>query len=151
MVGSEEPFDMDGASAGSLRSRRALLAGSVGGLGHAGLAMVLWASFGHDDLGELLAVKPHLGLYILLGMVLLGFVPAVFYVGRRAVSPAVVVGAMLLLTVVGSWFAGPVRAPAGAPTPFGLYILLWVGIVALAAVAGRIEATRRRGPRSTPR
>ncbi|WP_435062532.1 hypothetical protein [Halobaculum sp. EA56] len=118
----------------------------VGGLVHAGVAVPLWNRW-FDDLGELLAIKPLSGAYIVLGMFLLGFVPAVFYVSERVVSPAVVVGVPLLLSALGSWQAGPVRAPSAGPTPFALYILLWVGVVALAGVTGRSEY--RRGQRAS--
>lgn len=92
----------------------------------------------------MLLIKPLNGIYILLGMFVLGFVPAMFYVGQKYISPAVVVAVLLLLSGFGSWQAGPVRAPVGGPTPFGLYILLWVGIVALAGLTGGFERKRRK-------
>lgn len=128
----------------SLISGTSIIGGLVGGLVHAGVAVFLWNYFGFDDLGELLLIKPLNGIYILLGMFVLGFVPAMFYVGQKYISPAVVVAVLLLLSGFGSWQAGPVRAPVGGPTPFGLYILLWVGIVALAGLTGGFERKRRK-------
>lgn len=130
---------MSGDSAKSLVSSTSLFGGLVIGLVHAGVAVLLWDYFGFDTLGELLLIKPLIGVYILFGMFVLGFVPALFYVGRRFVSPAFVVGGLLLLSASGSWLAGTVRAPAGTPTPFGLYILFWIGVVALAGLVGGVE------------
>lgn len=135
---------MSDASAQSLRSRRSVFGGAVGGLVHAGVAVVLWDYFGLDSLWELFRLKPLYGLYILLGMVALGAVPALFYVGRRAVSPAVVVALCLVVAGVGSWQTGPARAPVGGPTPFGIYVLGWVGVVGLAALLGTVERSWRR-------
>jgi len=90
----------------------------------------------------MLRIKPLNGAYVILGMFLLGFVPVLFYVGKRVISPVIVVVVCLLLSAVGSWLAGPVRAPTAVPTPFGLYILFWVGIVALAGLTGGLEYRR---------
>lgn len=128
----------------SLISWSSLFQGSMGGMLHAGVAVVLWDYFGFDNLGELLLAKPLTGLYILVGMFVLGFVPALCYAGRRFIAPAVVVGGLLLLSTAASWVSGTVRAPAGTPTPFGFYILLWIGVVALAGVLGGIEYTWKR-------
>lgn len=125
-----------------LLSTTSVIGGSVVGLVHAGVAVFLWHHFGYDNLRELLAIKPLNGMYILSGMFLLGFVPAAFYLGKRLVSPALVVAGVLALTIVGSWLAGPVRAPTGAPTPFGLYVLAWLGIVVVAGLAGVVERNR---------
>lgn len=136
---SIESIDMGDDAAASLVSPTSLIGGAVVGLLHAGVAVFLWDYFGFDNLRELLLIKPLLGTYVLLGMFVLGFVPALFYIGQRFVLPALVVGGVLLLSVSGSWLAGPVRAPASAPTPFGLYILFWVGIVVLAGLMGGFE------------
>lgn len=127
-----------------LLSTKSVIGGSVVGLVHAGVAVFLWHHFGFDNLRELLAIKPLIGLYLLSGMFLLGFVPAACYVGKRLVAPTVVIAGLLTLTVAGSWLVGPVRAPTGAPTPFGLYVLTWVAILALAGLAGVIELKRTR-------
>jgi hypothetical protein len=87
--------------------------------------------------------KPLNGAYILLGMFLLGFVPVLFYVGEKVRSPAITVAVFLLLSGLGSWLAGPVRPPSAVPTPFALYILLWVGVVALSGFTGRLEHRRK--------
>lgn len=126
-------------------SRTALLAGSVGGLLHAAVAALLWTHFGFDDLLELLTIKPLLGTYVLLGMFLLGFVPVRFYVDQRVVSAGFVVGGLLILSALGSWLGGPVEAPSATPSPFGFYVLGWVGVVALAWLTARVERRRRRG------
>lgn len=119
--------------------RTAVVAGLLGGLVHAGLAVALWTVLGLDDLRELLAVKPLYGLYLFSGMVALGFVPTVLYVARKRVLPALVVASFLLLSTLASWRAGPAEAPQGGPTPFAFYILLWVVIVALAVLVARFE------------
>lgn len=75
--------------------------------------VVLWNYFGLDDLRELVVVKPLYGMYIILGMFVLGFVPALFYVGQKYVFPAFVVTGSLFVSAIGSWQAGPVRAPVG--------------------------------------
>lgn len=124
-----------------LVSRAPILSGVVGGIVHAGVAAVLWNHW-FDELGEMLRIKPLNGAYVILGMFLLGFVPVLFYVGKRVISPVIVVVVCLLLSAVGSWLAGPVRAPTAVPTPFGLYILFWVGIVALAGLTGGLEYRR---------
>jgi len=136
-------FDMGEKSTQSLLSRASISTGSVVGLLHAGVAVLLWDYFGLDNLPELVAIKPLVGGYILVGMFALGFVPTLFYVSRTFVSPAAVVGGSLLLSIVGSLLVGPVRAPAGTPTPFGFYILFWIGVVALAGLIGGFERVRK--------
>lgn len=123
----------------SLLSKLSIIGGLVGGLVHTALAVVLWNYFGLDSLRELFLTKPVYGMYIFLGMFALGFIPALFYFGKKFISPALVVTLLLLVTGVGSWQAGPVQAPVGGPTPFGIYILFWVLIVALAGLISRVE------------
>lgn len=135
---------MDDGSNGSLLSTTSLVVGLDGGLLHAGIAVTLWTYFGFDDLVELLAIKPLTGLYVVIGMVALGFVPAVFYAGWKVVSPAIIVAALVVLSGFGSVLVGKIRAPAGGPTPFGLYILAWVGVVVLVGVAGGVERNQNR-------
>lgn len=122
-------------------ARTSLIGGLLGGLFHTALAVGLWTGFGLDDLLELASVKPLYGLYVFLGMFALGFVPAVFYLGGDHVMPGLVVGSFLILSVVPSWRAGPAEAPQGGPTPFGFYILFWIGIIVLAVLAARFEHT----------
>ncbi|MEF8843366.1 MAG: hypothetical protein V5A62_17370 [Haloarculaceae archaeon] len=126
----------------SLLTRGSIGGGLVGGLVHTGVAVFLW-NYWFDTIWVMLTVKPLNGVYILLGMFLLGFVPVVFYVGEKVVSPGIVVAGFLLLSGLGSWLSGPVRAPSAAPTPFALYILLWVGIVALVGLTGGFEYRRK--------
>ncbi|WP_139173382.1 MULTISPECIES: hypothetical protein [Halobacteriales] len=133
---------MSRTSTQSIVTRTSIIGGLVGGLVHAGVAVLLWNRW-FDNLWELLMTKPLNGAYILLGMFLLGFVPVLFYVGEKVISPAIIVAAFLLLSGFGSWLAGPVRPPSAVPTPFALYILLWVGVVALAGVTGRLEYRRK--------
>ena len=131
----------------SIVTRTSIIGGSVGGLVHAGVAVVLWNRW-FDNLWELLLTKPLNGAYIILGMFLLGFVPVLFYVGEKLIAPGIVVGVFLLLSGVGSWLMGPVRAPSAVPTPFALYILFWVGVVALASLTGGLEYRRKRQTRA---
>lgn len=127
----------------TLVSTTSIISAVVVCLAHAAIAVFLW-NYWFDSLGEMLAIKPLNGIYIVLGMFFLGFVPAIFYVGLRVVSPAIVVGVFLLLSVFGSVVAGPVVAPGAGPTPFGLYILLWIGIVVLGGISGAVEFRRNR-------
>lgn len=126
----------------SIVTRNSIIGGLVGGLVHAALAIVLW-NIWFDNLWEMFMTKPLNGAYIILGMFLLGFVPIVFYVGEKVMSPAIIVAVSLLLSGLGSWLAGPVRAPSAVPTPFALYILLWIGVVALASLSGGLEYRRK--------
>ncbi|WP_416839408.1 hypothetical protein [Haloferax sp. DFSO52] len=126
----------------SMFTRSSILTGLVAGLAHTALAVLLWNHW-FDDLFDLIAVKPLNGAYILLGMFLLGFVPALFYVGEKVKSPAAIIAVLLLLSGLGSWLAGPVRPPSAVPTPFALYILSWIGVVALAGVIGGFEYRRK--------
>jgi len=126
----------------SLVTRASIVGGSAGGLVHASVAVLLWNHW-FDDIRGMLTTKPLDGAYLLLGMFLLGFVPVVFYVGEGLVSPGIVIAGFLLLSGVGSWLAVPVLAPSATPTPFALYILLWVGIVPLAGLSGGFEYRRK--------
>lgn len=114
----------------------------AGGLAHTALAVLLWNTW-FDNLWGLFTTKPLNGAYILLGMFLLGFIPVLFYVGEKVISPAIIVAVFLLLSALGSWLAGPVRPPTAVPTLFGLYILFWVGVAALAGVIGGFEYRRK--------
>ena len=126
----------------SIITRTSIIGGLVGGLVHAGLAVFLWNSW-FDNLLEMIMIKPFNGAYIVLGMFLLGFIPVLFYVGEKVISPAIIVAVFLLLSGLGSWLAGPVRSPSAVSTPFGLYILLWVGVVALVSFTGKLEYRRK--------
>jgi len=132
---------MDRRSKQSIVTRTSLIGGVVGGLIHGGVAVVLWNAW-FENLSEMYMLKPQNAVYYLFGMFLLGFVPVVFLVGQKVRSPAIVVGALLLLSGLASWLAGPVTAPSANPTAFGLYVLLWPGIVALASLTGVWEYRR---------
>lgn len=132
-----------GDSKRSLVTRTSIIAAVAGGLVHAGIAGFLWNSR-FDSLWEMLAIKPLNGVYVVLGMFLLGFVPVLCYVGEKILSPAIVVAVSVVLAGSGSWLTGPVRAPSAVPTPFALYILFWVVVVALAGLVGGLEYRRKR-------
>ena len=140
--GTRDATDMRELPDGSLVSPPSVIGGVVAGLVHAGIAVALW-NYWFDDLAAMLAAKPGNAVYLLVGAFLLGFVPALFYAGRRVATPALVVGGLLVVAVGWSWLAGTVRAPSGAPTPFALYLLGWVVIVAVAGIAGSLELRRR--------
>lgn len=131
----------------SILTETSVIAGSVGGLVHTGVAVFLWNDW-FDNLWEMLMTKPLNGAYVILGMFLLGFVPVLFYASEKLISPGIVVGVFLLLSGVGSWLMGAVRAPATVPTPFALYIVFWVGVVALASLTGGLEYRRKQRTRA---
>jgi hypothetical protein len=126
----------------SIITRTSVIGGFVGGLAHTVLAVLLWNNW-FDDLWGVLMTKPLNGAYIVLGMFLLGFIPVLFYVSEKIISPAIIIAVFLLLSTLGSWLVGPVRPPSAVPTLFGLYILFWVGVVALAGVIGGFEYRRK--------
>ena len=136
---------MRGDDGSSWLSRSSIRLGVAGGLLHGAIAVVLWNHW-FDDLGAMVAVKPLVATYLVIGSFVLGVVPVAAFVGRRVVSPAVIVAVLLGLAVIGSWLTGPVGAPSATPTPFALYLLSWVGIVVLVGLTGRWEA--RRGHRA---
>ncbi len=76
-------------------------------------------------------------------MFALGFVPVAYSATQKTVSPVLLVGVILIVSVSRSWLEHPLTAPQGSPTPFGVYIFLWVGVVLLAGLAGDIERTLR--------
>lgn len=129
---------------GALVTRDAIVGGIAAGFVHAGVSIVLWNTW-FEHLREMYIAKPQNAAFFLLGMFLLGFVPVLFYIGEKIRSPAVIVGVLLVLSGTASLLMGPVTAPSGNPTPFGIYILLWPLIVALAGVAG-VREFRRNQP-----
>ena len=126
----------------SIITRVSIVGGLTGGVAHTALAVLLWNNW-FDDLWGMLVTKPLNGAYILLGMFLLGFIPALFYVGEKVISPAIIITVFLLISTLSSWLAGPIRPPSAVPTLFGLYILFWIGIAALAGVIGGFEYRRK--------
>ena len=133
---------MDGNLYQSFVTKASIIGGLVGGLIHASVTIFLW-NYWFDSIWRMLTIKPLNGVYLILGMFFIGFVPILFYVGERIVSPIIVIAGFLILSGFGSWLAAPVRAPSAAPTPFALYILFWVGIVALAGLTGGVEYHRK--------
>jgi len=136
---------MDNSSKQSIITRTSIIGGVVGGLVHVSVAIFLWNSW-FENLSEMYLVKPQNAVYYLLGMFLLGLVPIMFYVETKIRLPAILVGAFLLVSGFASWLADPVTAPSANPTAFGLYILLWPGIVALASLTGVWEYRRSQRP-----
>ena len=126
----------------SVVTRTSVIGGLVGGLIHMVLAVLLWNNW-FDDLWGMLMTKPLNGAYLVLGMFLLGFVPVLFYIGEKIISPGIIIAVFLLVSTLGSWLMGPVRPPSAVPTLFGLYILFWVGVVALVGVIGGFECRRK--------
>lgn len=120
-------------------SSDALIGGVVGGVLHAGIAIGLWEYGGAYPFLEFLALNPLLGAYFVLGMVVLGFVSVVYYVGHEKTFPAILVGLSLLFVGLNTLVSGPPRPPFGGPTQIGLYHYLWVVTLALALLVGRIE------------
>jgi|SRR6056297_979081 len=110
----------------------------VAGLLHAGVAIFLWNFFSYDNLWELLLVKPPSGAYILIGMFALGFVPVLYSMTQKSISPVLLVSVLLIVSVYSEW-QGYFTSPFGGPGPFGVYILSWIGVVLLAGLAGNIE------------
>jgi len=126
-----------------LVTRTSLLGGMLGGLVHTGGAVLLWDHL-HNSVWEILQSNLSFGLYMILGMFLLGFIPVLFYIGETVISPALVVGVFLVPSAILSWLSGPPRAPNASPSPFALYVLLWVVVLALAGFIGKFEYRRKR-------
>ena len=129
----------------SLITRASIIGGLTGGVAHTALAVLLWNNW-FNDLWGMLMTKPLNGAYILLGMFFLGFIPALFYVDEKVISPTIIIAVFLLLSTLSSWLAGPVRSPSAVPTLFGLYILFWIGVAALAGVIGGFEYRHKQRP-----
>ena len=85
----------------SIITRVSIVGGLTGGVAHTALAVLLWNNW-FDDLWGMLVTKPLNGAYILLGMFLLGFIPALFYVGEKVISPAIIITVFLLISTLSS-------------------------------------------------
>ncbi|WP_251343781.1 hypothetical protein [Haloplanus halophilus] len=120
-----------------------LTVGGTAGIVHAGIAALLWTYFGFEDLLATAATEPLYVGYVVLGMVLLGSVPGILYVRFDTVSPPLLVGSLLTLSTGLTWRTHRTSATPVDPTPFGWYVLLWIGIVAVAGLVGGIETTLR--------
>ena len=117
--------------------------GGSAGLVHAGIAALLWTDFGFENLLAVFATEPLYVSYVVLGMVLLGSIPGILYVRLHTVSPLLLVGSLLTLSTVLTWQTHRTGATPVDPTPFGWYILLWIGIVAVSGLIGGIETALR--------
>ncbi|MGM0372648.1 MAG: hypothetical protein ACQEQJ_09140 [Halobacteriota archaeon] len=127
-----------GESAVSLLDRP-ISAGVATGAVHAVIAASLWTGFGFEGFGRLLETEPAFLAYILSGMVLLGAIPGVCYATWRSVAPALLIGGSLCLSAAGTWAIVRDGLTPVDPTPFGWYVLLWVGIAVVATAAGLVE------------
>jgi len=121
-----------------------LTVGLSAGFVHAGIAAVLWTAFGFENLLSAFATEPLYVSYVILGMFLLGCVPGVLYARHRSVSPLLLVGGLLALSGVMTWQTIRTGATPVGPTPFGWYVLLWIGIAAVSGLVGGIETALRR-------
>lgn len=139
------PVDMDEGTAQPLFSPASVVGGLVAGSLHAGLVMLLWEYVSSYSPWHLLVTGPAFGLYLLLGWVLPGFVPAVLYIAHKRRLPVAIVGVVLIVVVLGSWTIGPPGGAFAGPTLFGMYLFAWAPIVGVAALAGSLEPkmTRR--------
>jgi len=118
-----------------------LTVGVGAGLVHTGAAALLWSYFGFENLFVAFATEPLYASYVILGMFLLGCIPGILYVRYRSVSPLLLVGSLFSLTGVLTWQTIQTSATPVDPTPFGWYILLWIGIVATSGLIAGIETT----------
>ncbi len=71
-------------------------------------------------------------------MFALGFVPVAYSTTQKSISPVLLVSILLIVSVYGEW-QGHFSPRFGGPRAFSWYILLWVGVVLLAVLAGNIE------------
>lgn len=126
----------------SIHERPAVV-GTGAGITHLALSMVLWESFGFMSPAKTFAVDPLFGTYTVAGMFLLGAVPGALFARYRSLAPAVVVGSLLAVSAAWTRRTTASGATPVDPTPFGWYLLLWVVVVALAALSGWIERRLR--------
>lgn len=122
-----------------LRSRAGLLAGVVGGLGHALLVFLLWEGFGFESLIGAFPAEPLYVGYLVVGMLAVGVVPGVGYARRERTAPVVVVGALVVGAGTATWLSLRGDATPVGPTAFGWYVLLWPVTLVIAVVAGVVE------------
>ena len=107
------------------------------------LAVGLWTAFAFEPILRMRSTEPLFLGYTLLGMFALGFVPGLLYVRWRVITPGLLVGGALVLSAAGTWTIVSQGLTPVDPTPFGWYVLLWVGIVGLSVVVGWIEGRIR--------
>ena len=134
-----------------LNDRRTLIAAGIGGLVHAAVVGGLYVYlhgpelFGYSTATNSFGPFEPFTLYISIGAVVLGVVPAVLLVDRRLVTPSlaiiVIVAGILLLSP-----RGLQRRPraAGPPGYFAFYFIMWFAPLIVASLAGGIEYGARR-------
>lgn len=123
----------------STLSWHSVIVGAIIGLLHTIVAVLLWNTFGFENLLAAFATEPLYSTYVVIGMFVLGFIPGVLYADRKSVSPICLVVALLVLSGFGTWQTVQSGATPVSPTPFGWYTLLWVGIIAVAVLVGGLE------------
>lgn len=119
-----------------LRSRAGLLAGIVGGLGHALVVLLLWEGFGFESLVGASSTELFYVGYLLVGVLAVGSVPGVGYARREVFSPVVVVGALLVGAGTATWLRLRGGVTPVGPTALGWYALLWPVTLGIAVLAG---------------
>lgn len=129
--GGNDKRDQDGLPLG-----RPLLIGTIAGALHGGIGLGLWNFFEFESFPRMLSTEPLFMGYTLLGMFALGFVPGLLYARWRAISPGLLEGGLLTLSAYGTWTVVRDGLTPVDPTPFGWYVLLWVGIIVLISVVG---------------
>jgi hypothetical protein len=144
--GYSDNGDRDGLSLS-----RALLIGSIAGAVHGSVALGLWNFFKFDSFPRMLSAEPLFLGYTLLGMFALGFVPGLLYAKWRTISPGVLIGGLLSLSAYGTWTIVSDGLTPVDPTPFGWYVLFWVGIVVLITIVGWGEMRLLHRRNETPR
>ncbi|ELZ79614.1 hypothetical protein C455_08517 [Haloferax larsenii JCM 13917] len=72
-------------------------------------------------------------------MFVVGFVPAFLYARYRTFSPIVATGGLLGVTAFATWQTVQSGSTPVDPTPFGWYMLLWIGVLVLDAALGGVE------------
>lgn len=126
-----------------INATRAVIGGSITGLVHSVVSLLLWNYFRFEDLTAAFSTEPFYVAYVLTGMVALGFIPGVFYSGRNIILPAILTVVLLVVSGFRTWQIVSSGATPVDPTPYGWYILLWIGVVAAASLAGGLELKLR--------
>ncbi|MFD1569078.1 hypothetical protein [Halorubrum laminariae] len=123
---------------------RTVVIGLLGGLVSLSVASALWLRFGFTTRT---AGNGQFLIYVGLGAIALGAVPAILAAAYGLVAPLVVHLAIGGAAAYGTWtrYVAPETPPAPVgPTPFGWFLLGWVAVVALGLVAGWGEHRLRR-------
>lgn len=129
----------------TLPSRRTLGYALFGGFIHLITAGMLWFYFGLTTKADLI------GAYIVIGVVLLGGIPATLLVTKQLITPSLVVAGALTVSAYGTWahYLLPISTPYRTTidsTLLDWYLLGWfiVVIVALAVGGGEYRLRYRR-------